>query len=94
MSCKLSGIVTEVRDDSWNRELLRPYFDTVWEAFGPDRLMFGSDWPVCLLRSGFQEWVETAQAFVASLSSDEQRAFWSGCATRVYGLDQKNDGDL
>ncbi len=86
VSCKLSGLVTEVRDERWDRELLRPYFDTVLDAFGPDRLMFGSDWPVCLLRSDYVKWVETVQAFVAPLSADEQRAFWGGNAARVYGL--------
>jgi L-fuconolactonase len=48
--CKFSGIVTEVRESNWDLELLRPYFEVVWEAFGPKRLMFGSDWPVSSVR--------------------------------------------
>lgn len=86
VSCKLSGMVTEVRDDGWDVEVLRPYFETVLEAFGPSRLMFGSDWPVCLLRAGHAEWTQAAAELTASLSADEQAAFWGGNAARVYGL--------
>ncbi len=86
VSCKLSGMVTEVRDAEWNTDLLRPYFETVLEAFGPERLMFGSDWPVCLLRSDHPSWTRIATDLVAPLSPDEQAAFWGGNATRIYGL--------
>lgn len=84
VSCKLSGVLTEVRVDAWDIELIRPYFDTVWEAFGPDRLMFGSDWPVCLLRSSHAEWTNLAAELTQDLSADEQAAFWGGNAARVY----------
>ena len=86
VSCKLSGMVTEVRDAGWDGELLRPYFDTVLEAFGVGRLMFGSDWPVCLLRSEYDQWVQCVTELVAGLSDDEKAAFWGGNACRIYGL--------
>ncbi len=50
--CKFSGVVTEIRDQTWSVDSIRPYWDVALEAFGFSRLMFGSDWPVCLLRSG------------------------------------------
>lgn len=84
VSCKLSGVLTEVRVDAWDIELIRPYFDNVWEAFGPERLMFGSDWPVCLLRSSHAEWTNLAAELTQDLSADEQAAFWGGNAARVY----------
>lgn len=84
VSCKFSGVLTEVRDATWDLELIRPYFETVWEAFGPDRLMFGSDWPVCLLRSSHAEWTRLAEELTNGLSADEQAAFWGGNAARVY----------
>ena len=59
MACKLSGLVTEVRGATWSTALLEPYVETALEAFGPDRLMFGTDWPVCLLRCEYAEWVTT-----------------------------------
>jgi len=86
VSCKLSGVLTEVRDDSWDTDLIQPYFETVWEAFGPDRLMFGSDWPVCLLRSSHAEWTRLADDLTRELSTDEQAAFWGGNAARIYGF--------
>lgn len=86
VTCKLSGMVTEVRGGIWDAEMLRPYFDTVLEAFGPQRLMFGSDWPVCLMRSSHQQWVETVNSWIAPLSADEQSAIMGGTAARVYGL--------
>jgi L-fuconolactonase len=86
VSCKLSGMLTEVRDATWDFDLVRPYFETVWQAFGPDRLMFGSDWPVCLLRSSHETWTRLAADLTADLSADEQCAFWGGNAARIYGI--------
>lgn len=86
VSCKVSGMVTEVRDPEWNAGLLRPYFETVLEAFGADRLMYGSDWPVCLLRSEYTDWVACVRELAGGLSEDEQAAFWGGNAARIYGL--------
>jgi L-fuconolactonase len=86
VSCKVSGMLTEVRGESWDLDLLRPYFDTVYEAFGPQRVMFGSDWPVCLLRSSHAGWTRICADLTSSLSSDEQAAFWGGNAGRLYQL--------
>lgn len=86
VACKVSGMVTEVRDAAWDVELLRPYFDTVLEAFGPSRLMVGSDWPVCLLRAPYGEWAAAFDRLVGELSAVEQAAIRGGTACRVYGL--------
>ncbi len=85
--CKISGLITEVaKEMKWTSKNLHPYFDIVLEAFGPDRLMFGSDWPVSLLRGKYQEWVDCVQDWTTGLSEKEQAAIWGGTATRVYGL--------
>jgi L-fuconolactonase len=86
IGCKVSGVVTEVRDADWSVDMLRPYWDVALEAFGPKRLMFGSDWPVCLLRASYAQWVNAVTLLASELSLDEQESFWSGNATRVYRL--------
>lgn len=86
VSCKLSGVVTEVRDPQWSLDGIRPCVDVALEAFGPDRLMFGTDWPVCRLRCEYGTWVETVAELIAPLSADEQAAIWGGTAARVYSL--------
>ncbi|BDS06971.1 amidohydrolase [Oceaniferula spumae] len=83
--CKLSGLPTEIRDGSeCTAELLRPYFDTVLEAFGPSRIMFGSDWPVSLGVTPYQSWLETITALVSELSKDEQDFIFQKTATVFY----------
>ncbi len=86
--CKLSGMVTEVTRtlDDWTPDLLRPWFDVVLGAFGPDRLMFGSDWPVCLLRGEYADWVQCVDHWIQDLSADEQKAILGETATRAYGV--------
>lgn len=84
--CKLSGLVTEANPRSWTVEDLRPYADTVIDAFGPDRLMFGSDWPVCRLAAPYADIVDTARELTDGLGEDEQRSVFAGTADRVYGL--------
>ena len=84
--CKLSGMVTEASWSDWTPEQLRPYVETVLAAFGPARTMFGSDWPVCLVASGYARWVETVQRFAASLTADEQARLFGGTAEQVYRL--------
>lgn len=86
VSAKLSGLVTEARWDAWTSGDLRPAVDHAIEVFGPDRLMFGSDWPVCLLASGYGRWLATARDLVAGLSEPEQAAVLGATARRVYGL--------
>lgn len=84
--CKVSGMVTEADHKSWKEEQLRPYFDTVFEAFGPKRLMFGTDWPVCLVAADYIRWVELAHRFAARLSADEREWFFGKTAIQAYKL--------
>jgi L-fuconolactonase len=86
VTAKLSGLVTEARWDAWQPDDLRPAVDHALDAFGPDRLMFGSDWPVCLLASDYGEWMDTLRDLLAGLSPDEAAAVWAGTARRVYKL--------
>lgn len=83
--CKLSGMVTEAGED-WTIETLRPYADHVLDIFGPERIMWGSDWPVCRLRCEYKVWHDTARALTAHLSSDAQDQIFGGTAVRFYGL--------
>ncbi|MFH8218192.1 amidohydrolase family protein [Streptomyces sp. NPDC018057] len=84
--CKLSGLVTEADPATWTPAGLRPYADTVLDAFGPDRLMFGSDWPVCTLAASYAEVLATARELTAGLGAHERAAVFTRTAGRVYGL--------
>ena len=86
--CKLSGMVTEALWAQWSLPDLLPYFETVLEAFGPKRLMAGSDWPVCLLAATYQTWFSTLREFISRLSSAEQDMILGGVAAHVYSLSQ------
>ncbi|MFF4545661.1 amidohydrolase family protein [Streptomyces sp. NPDC001435] len=83
---KLSGLVTEADHASWAAGDLRPYTDVALEAFGPHRLMFGSDWPVCTLAATYREVLTVTGEFTPQLSEAERVAVLSGTATRVYRL--------
>ncbi len=82
--CKISGMVTEA---DWTTAGLQPYLDAVLEAFGASRLMFGSDWPVCLLASSYRRWFEAVTEFIASLSKSEKDLILGDVAKKVYSLD-------
>lgn len=84
--CKLSGLVTEADPRGWTVDDLRPYTDVLLDAFGPRRLMFGSDWPVCRLAATYTEVLDSARTLTAGLREDERAAVFGGTATRVYGL--------
>ncbi|MEU0029722.1 amidohydrolase family protein [Streptomyces sp. NPDC006335] len=84
--CKLSGLVTEADWGQWGVEDLRPYADTVLEAFGPRRLMFGSDWPVCRLAATYGEVISTARQLTSALQPAERHEVFTGTALRTYGL--------
>jgi len=86
VTCKLSGVVTEVRDPSWSPAVLQPYLEVALEAFGPSRLMFGTDWPVCRLKCEYADWVAAVRGYLAPLSAAEQAAIMGGTAARVYGI--------
>jgi L-fuconolactonase len=84
--CKLSGLVTEADWRHWTPASLEPYWSVVLDAFGPTRLLFGSDWPVSLLASSYQRWADTVAEWTAPLSESERSATWGGTADRIYSL--------
>lgn len=84
--CKLSGMVTEARWKQWRREDFRPYLDTVLEAFGPSRLMIGSDWPVCTLAADYRSTMEIVMEFIEELSGAEREAILGGNCAQFYRL--------
>jgi len=84
--CKVSGMVTEAARQGWKRADFTPYLDVVLEAFGPERLMFGSDWPVCLLAGEYADVATIPRDYFSRLSATEQRMIWGGTAARFYGL--------
>ncbi len=84
--CKLSGMVTEADWGSWTVADLTPYADTVLDAFGPVRLMFGSDWPVCRLAATYAEVIAVARALTAGLGPAERHDVFTGTAVRTYDL--------
>jgi len=84
--CKVSGMVTEANWKAWTPETLKPYLDVAVEAFGSERLMAGSDWPVCLVASGYAQWFEVLRNYFASFSETERAAVFGGTAIEVYGL--------
>ncbi len=87
VSVKLSGLVTEADWDSWTVGDLVPAAETVLDAFGAERTMWGSDWPVSLLAdTDYATWVQVSEELLAGLSVDEALAVWGGTACRVYGL--------
>lgn len=88
--CKLSGLVTEADWANWRQADLRPYLDVAFEAFGPDRLMFGSDWPVCLLAGSYERVLGAIVDYIATLSVAERDAVLGGTAVRFYGLDNES----
>ncbi|WP_262057077.1 amidohydrolase family protein [Streptomyces sp. STR69] len=84
--CKLSGLVTEADWKTWSTQDLRPYTDVALDAFGPGRLMFGSDWPVCTLAASYGEVAAATGELTDDLSAAERAEVFDGTATRVYGL--------
>ena len=84
--CKLSGLVNAADYQNWTGQDLQPYIDVAQAAFGPKRLMFGSDWPVCLVASSYERWFQTARLAVAALSSDEQDWIFGRAAALAYRL--------
>ena len=91
VSVKVSGMVTEADWGSWSVDDLRPYVDRLLEWFGPARLLFGSDWPVCTLAATYGEVHAAAAGLLADLSDDERAAVFGGTAAKVYALDLPDD---
>ncbi|HVY70620.1 MAG TPA: amidohydrolase family protein [Verrucomicrobiae bacterium] len=84
--CKISGLITEANHQKWAPEEVYPYLDVVFEAFGTNRLMFGSDWPVCLLAGSYDRVYELVAGYTRGLAPIEQEAFFGGNAARFYTL--------
>ncbi len=85
--CKISGLVTENDWKSWREDDFKPYIDTVFNAFGSKRVMFGSDWPVCLVAAKYEQVMNLPEKYISKLSLDEQEAFWGLNAKEFYNLD-------
>jgi L-fucono-1,5-lactonase len=88
--CKLSGMVTEADWRNWKKTDFTPYLDAVLEAFGPRRLLVGSDWPVCTLAASYEEVLEIVADFIDPLSPDEKRAIWGETAAELYRLEDRS----
>jgi L-fuconolactonase len=86
VTCKLSGMVTEADWTSWTVAQLRPYAESVLDAFGADRVLFGSDWPVCTLAGSYDAVVRTAEHLVEALGPAEREAVFGGAARAAYRL--------
>ena len=84
--CKISGLLTEADWERWQPEQILWYASQAAEAFGPHRILFGSDWPVCEAAGGFEKWFRVAQALAAPWSSSERESFFYRNAERVYRL--------
>ncbi len=84
--CKLSGMVTEAHWNNWTKKTLTPYVDVVVECFGINRIVFGSDWPVCLLAGSYGEVLGVVEDYFSSFSIPEQEKIFGGNAVDFYGL--------
>ncbi|GAB3851511.1 amidohydrolase family protein [Hymenobacter terrigena] len=84
--CKVSGLITEADWQHWQPADFRPYIDTVFEAFGPDKVLFGSDWPVCLVAGQYPRVVGLLEYYLAAFSATEQAQFWADNACEFYHL--------
>jgi L-fuconolactonase len=84
--CKISGMVTEADWQNWQYEDFMPYLDIVFEAFGANRVMFGSDWPVCNVAGGYDKMIGIVEQYTTQLSADEQSRFWGLNAIEFYKL--------
>lgn len=86
VSCKISGMVTEADWHNWTPNDLGPYIDVVVNSFGTNRIMFGSDWPVCLVASSYQQWLQLCTQYFSSYSNEVQALFFAKNARRFYSL--------
>lgn len=84
--CKVSGMVTEADYQNWTPDQLEPYIDVVLNAFGTDRVMYGSDWPVCLVAANYGQVLNVVQSHIASFSDDEKEAIMAKNAMDFYAL--------
>ena len=87
VACKLSGLVTEAEPSTWSEEVLTPYVRTILDCFGPQRVLFGSDWPVCLLGTSHRRWLDAVRTWIADRTAAEQAAILGGNALTWYRLE-------
>lgn len=87
--CKLSGMVTEAKWNVWKYEDFVPYLDVVFDSFGPERLMFGSDWPVCLLSGSYGEVKGIVDRYVSKFNSVEKNKIFGDNAIQFYGINDQ-----
>jgi L-fuconolactonase len=87
--CKVSGMVTEADLTHWKFEDFKPYIDTIFECFGIERVMYGSDWPVCRLAATFGEVMEILENYTASFTEAERELFWAKNAIRFYNINMR-----
>jgi len=85
--CKISGIITEANHSNWTKEEIYPYLDVVLDCFGTDRLMFGSDWPVCLLSGNYTQVLGLVQGYTKSFSEEEKMKLFGHNALKAYNID-------
>lgn len=83
--CKVSGIVAGTHE-KWTADDLAPFVNHVLESFGPNRVMFGGDWPVCTMRATYRQWVEALRSIVRNRSAENQRKLFHDNAVAFYGL--------
>lgn len=84
--CKISGMVTEANWHSWRQDDFKHYLDVIVETFGTDRILFGSDWPVCLVAANYKQVYDLVENYFSSFSTSEQEKFWSKNAIAFYNL--------
>ena len=87
VSCKLSGLVTEANWSNWRIEDFKPCVETALEYFGPERMIFGSDWPVCFLAATYEQVLDAVQRLLAHLNEDERRRIFSANAVEFFRLE-------
>jgi L-fuconolactonase len=87
VACKISGMVTEADTERWQPADLEPFVNVVLEAFGEERVLFGSDWPVVLLASSYRRWYETLESLTARLPLSAKRKLWAENAQRFYRME-------
>jgi L-fuconolactonase len=85
--CKISGMVTEANWTAWEGKDFEPYLDEVFEFFGPDRLMYGSDWPVCLVAASYKQQLHIVDQYTSRLSASEKQKVFGDNAKRFYNLE-------
>lgn len=87
--CKISGMVIEANLQNWKKEDIIPYLDVVFEAFGTNRLMYGSDWPVCLLAASYKQQLSIVERYILQFSDSEQALIMGNNAVAFYNINDK-----